>query len=89
MSFLWDPNHPRYYNKLHKLFPTTAANNRWITARSPFAAMLAVLSERTPQVEQNLALLLYGTLLKSARGLTVAFRNFSNAPRTLNWRRSG
>ena len=25
MSVLWDPNHPKYYNKLRKLFHTTAA----------------------------------------------------------------
>jgi hypothetical protein len=56
MSVLWDPNHPKYYNKLHKHLRTTAANNRWITARSPFAAMRAVLSEPTPRVEQNPAL---------------------------------
>jgi hypothetical protein len=63
MSVLWDPNHPKYYNKLHKHPPTTAANNWWITARSPFAGMRAVLSEPTPRAEQNPALLRYGRLL--------------------------
>jgi hypothetical protein len=69
MSVLWDPNHPKYYNKLHELFPATTANNWWITARSLFAGRRAVLSEPTPRVEQNPALLRYSRLLKSGRGL--------------------
>ena len=69
MSVLWDPNHSKYYNKLHEHIPTTAANNWWITARSLFAGMRAVLSEPTPRVEQNSALLRYSRLLKSGRGL--------------------
>jgi hypothetical protein len=64
---------PKYYNKLHKHFPTTAANNWWIRARSPFAGMRAVLSEPTPRVEQNPALLRCGRLLKCGHGLISSF----------------
>jgi hypothetical protein len=58
-------------NHIHKdIFPPGAANNWWITARSPFYGMRAVLSEPTPRVEQNPALLRYGRMLKSGRGGT-------------------
>ena len=54
---------------LCKHLPTTAANNRWITARSPNARMRAVLSDPPARVEQNPALLHCGRLLKSGRGV--------------------
>jgi hypothetical protein len=57
------------------IFPPGAANNWWIIARSSFAGMRAVLFEPTPRVEQNLALLHCGTLLKSERGLRETIIN--------------
>jgi hypothetical protein len=27
MSVLWNPNHPKYYNKLHKHFPTRSSEH--------------------------------------------------------------
>jgi len=35
------------------IFPTRSSEHWWITARSPFARMRAVLSESKPQGEQN------------------------------------
>jgi hypothetical protein len=46
------------------MFPPGAANNWWITARSPFARMRAVFSEPKPRVKQNPALLRYAVTLQ-------------------------
>ena len=53
-------------HRIHKddIFPPGAANNWWITARSPFAGMRPELSDPTPQVEQNPALLRYAVTLR-------------------------
>ena len=36
MSFLWDPNHPRYYNKLHKHLPTRRSEQLVDHSAQPF-----------------------------------------------------
>ena len=58
---------PNIITNYRSIFPPRPANNWWITARSPFAEMRAVLSERTPRVEQNPALLRCGRLLNSSQ----------------------
>jgi hypothetical protein len=65
-------------HRIHKddIFPPGAANNWWITARSLFVGMRAVLSETTPRVEQNPALLRYAvTLRQNAQVWTRLYMN--------------
>jgi hypothetical protein len=57
------------------IFPPGAANNWWITARSPFAGMRAVLSEPTPRVEQNSALLHYAVTLRQIAQVSSVIQN--------------
>ena len=55
---------PNIITNYTSIFPPGAVNNWWITARNPFAGMRAVLSEPTPRVEHNPALLRYAVTLR-------------------------
>ena len=69
---------------------TAAANNWWITARSQFTKMRAVLSKPKPRGEQNPARLRCGRLLESGRGVSSVtnLRNPSLSRKALQTARS-
>ena len=63
MSVLWDPNHPKYYNKLHKHPPTRSSEQPVDHSAQPVRRNARRIAEPTPRVEQNPALLRCGRLL--------------------------